>query len=231
MMYWVLPIVVITGLFGIYMWQIWCPRKPRKKRSKHRILCIGDSITFGAGVIPTRLRNSYPAILNRMLGKAYQVLNYGISGATAQENTDPPYESSFLRAAQDTDPEICILMLGTNDSKLHNWNPERYEAALEHWVHRIMQFPTKPRIILAAPPAVFSVNGKPAVYGIRDAVISGEVLPTVKRVSEKYNTAFLDLYSHTASHPEWFGDGVHPNVQGNHEIAARIYNELIKWRE
>ena len=217
--------------FGFYMWWSWCPQKPRKKRGKRRILCIGDSITFGAGVTGTRFRNSYPAVLNRMLGTEYQVLNYGISGATAQEGTDHPYETAFFRAAQATEPEICILMLGTNDSKPHNWDSEKYEAALENWVLRIMQFPIKPRILLAAPPAAFSVNGKPVVYGIRDEVISEEILPTIKRVSEKYNTEFLNLYSHTASHPEWFGDGVHPNAQGNHEIASFIYKFLINWRK
>ncbi len=231
MMYWVLPIVVIAGFFGIYMWKIWCPQKPRKKRGKRRILCIGDSITFGAGVIGTRFRDSYPAILNRMLGTEYQVLNYGISGATAQEGTDHPYETAFFRAAQATEPEICILMLGTNDSKPHNWNAAGYEAALESWVQGIMEFPTNPKILLAAPPAAFSVNGKPVVYGIRDEVISEEILPTIKRVSEKYDTEFLDLYSHTASHPEWFGDGVHPTAEGNHEIASFIYKYFINWRE
>ena len=49
---------------------------------KIRVACIGDSITYGAGVLSTRDIDSYPAILQKLLGDSYQVLNYGLSGRT-----------------------------------------------------------------------------------------------------------------------------------------------------
>lgn len=65
---------------------------------KKRILCIGDSITFGAGVIYSRWRNAFPVMLEKMLGHEFQVLNYGISGATLLDEGDMPYcgEDEFI---------------------------------------------------------------------------------------------------------------------------------------
>jgi hypothetical protein len=48
-----------------------------------RILCLGDSFTFGSGVSSTE---SYPAALARILGPPYEVINAGTPGwSTLQE--------------------------------------------------------------------------------------------------------------------------------------------------
>ena len=45
---------------------------PSNYEGKIRVACVGDSITFGAG-IRDRGRNSYPAQLGRMLGEKWEV--------------------------------------------------------------------------------------------------------------------------------------------------------------
>lgn len=134
-----------------------------------------------------------------------------------------PYRKSFLDAARVTNPEICILMLGTNDSKPYNWNAVKYEETLERWISELRRFPSSPTIYLMAPPAAFHVEGKPVVYMIRDDIIREEIYPIVKRQAQMCNTGFVDLYAATEGHPELFVDGVHPNKQGNQEIARKIY--------
>ncbi|MFV0269607.1 MAG: hypothetical protein ACK5HT_20995, partial [Draconibacterium sp.] len=51
------------------------------KKKLVKVACVGDSITFGA-----RLNNpdqhSYPAQLQLLLGKKYQVENFGVGGST-----------------------------------------------------------------------------------------------------------------------------------------------------
>ena len=46
-----------------------------------RVACVGDSITFGAGVAQREV-NCYPVVLNKLLGDKYQVKNFGVSGST-----------------------------------------------------------------------------------------------------------------------------------------------------
>ena len=55
-----------------------------------RIACIGDSITFGAG-IEGRENNSFPAQLGTMLGKTYEVKNFGVSASTLLKKGNKPY--------------------------------------------------------------------------------------------------------------------------------------------
>lgn len=223
----ILLAMALAALLGTAIHRfIFRPRKEKAKGGKRRILCIGDSITYGAGVLYSRWKDAYPAILENMLGEEFQVLNYGISGATLLDEGDSPYRKSFLRAARNTDPEVCILMLGTNDSKPRNWNAERYEKTLGKWIEDLRSFPSNPTVYMMTPPAAFRVDGKPVVYQIRDDVIRDEIYPIVKRQTERCRTGLVDLYTATETHPELFGDGVHPNKQGNRMIAQQIYYVL-----
>ena len=55
-----------------------------------KVACLGDSITFGAGV-KNRGENNYPLQLEKMLGNNYQVKNFGVNGATILKKGDKPY--------------------------------------------------------------------------------------------------------------------------------------------
>ncbi len=52
-----------------------------EQTDKIRVACVGDSITFGAGV-KERNKNSYPKVLAGLLGEKYDVRNFGVNGAT-----------------------------------------------------------------------------------------------------------------------------------------------------
>lgn len=222
-MKYLLFLVALMVLAGIYCWRIFLPHKELPLFIKKRILCIGDSITFGAGVIPTRWKDSYPAILQKLLGYKYQVLNYGISGATMLYRSDLPYKESFMAAAEKTKPDICILMLGTNDSKPHNWNPELFKEDLAKRVARIRSFASAPQMILAIPPAAF---GSPTAYEIDDFIIREQIRPILMDFGEDKRIQIIDLYQQTKIHPEWFPDGVHPNQKGNQRIAEIVCHKL-----
>lgn len=64
-----------------------------------RVACVGNSITFGAG-IENRDRDSYPSVLGQMLGKEYEVRNFGFSARTMLMKGDYPYmkEQMFKEA-------------------------------------------------------------------------------------------------------------------------------------
>lgn len=217
-----IAICSVIVLFALYNVQCWFPHKARAKESKKRILCIGDSITFGAGVIYTRWKDAYPRILGRRLGGSVQVLNYGVSGTTASEKTDHPYPPDFRAAAGKTAPDVCVFILGTNDSKPHNWNEERYQEAVLAWVREMKAYTSRPKILLLVPPAAFSVNGQPVAFAIQDEVVRDRIRPILQRIAAEEHVALLDLYEATRDHPEWFSDGVHPNAKGNDAIAALV---------
>ena len=218
--------IMLTLLGAMVSWLVYCPKKEKADFKKRRVLCIGDSITYGSGVLRTRWKDTYPAILENKLGEEFQVLNYGIPGATLVADGDRPYSQVFLQATRKTDPEMILLMLGTNDSKHQNWDAEKYEAALQRWVSELNSFSSKPKVFVMAPPAAFRVDHNPVVYGIQDTVIRDEIFPAVKRQAGLLATGFIDLYTPTQGWPELFTDGVHPNATGNRILAQHIFDVL-----
>ena len=57
---------------------------------KIKVACVGNSVTYGYG-IKNRETNCYPAQLQQMLGDAYEVENFGHSGATLLNKGYRPY--------------------------------------------------------------------------------------------------------------------------------------------
>ncbi|MEO7101377.1 MAG: GDSL-type esterase/lipase family protein, partial [Luteolibacter sp.] len=87
-----------------------------------KVACVGDSITAGYALANPGTQ-SYPAQLQLLLGSGYTVGNFGLSGATLLKQSDFTYwNSSQYSASRTYNPNIVVIMLGTNDTKSWNWN-------------------------------------------------------------------------------------------------------------
>ena len=192
------------------------------------IACLGDSITFGTGVVDTRETEAYPAVLQQLAGESARVLNYGLSRRTMQDSGDYPYRAEeYYRQALADEADIYLLMLGTNDTKPHNWNAEGYAADLADTVRTLRALPGQPLVILMQPPRCFpGKNGEEHPYSIDNELIRTEVYRIIGQTAEETGADLIDLYTFTEDHPEWFPDGVHPNAEGNRAIAERIFSRL-----
>lgn len=208
--------------------RIFLARPERPDPSKRRIACIGDSITFGAGVMDTRKTDAWPILWQGFLGKSFQVLNYGVSGATLQAETNFPYRKiGFLRRLKAASPELIVLMLGTNDSKPYNWNELRFAREYRELITELLSLPTSPRLVLMVPPKAFPEEKTGIIaFDTSDDVIRDSIRPLVLSLGKRYNLPVIDLYAFTETHPEWFLDGVHPNREGNIAVAEHIFREL-----
>ena len=92
----------------------------KAKEFQIKIACIGDSTTYGYD-IDNWSRNNFPAVLQKILGNGYCVNNYGCSGRTISSQGDHPYmKEAMYGKSIEFDPDIAIILLGTNDSKPHN---------------------------------------------------------------------------------------------------------------
>ena len=89
--------------------------------AKPKVACVGDSITEGSG-LPDPSTQSYPAKLGRLLATTHTVRNFGVSGTTLLTNGDMPYvRQSQYTASKTFNPDIVLIMLGSNDAKPQNW--------------------------------------------------------------------------------------------------------------
>ena len=202
------------------------PRKEKALPGKKRIVCVGDSITFGTGVIWHRKRDAWPYQLGRLLGEKYKVVNYGISGASVQKESDKPYRDDFMKKVEQMETEAVILMLGSNDSKACNWDSEQFEKAYSETIVRL-KASTK-NLYVMIPPKAFVVRFRRKVkFGIRNEVIRDEIYPAILRLAKAHNVPVIDLYRLTEDYPEYFEDGVHPNKLGNRVIAKYVLSQLL----
>lgn len=196
-------------------------KAPRKDAI--RVACVGNSITFGAG-IKNRDRDSYPSVLGRLLGDKYWVKNFGVSARTLMNKGDRPYmKEAAYKQALAFNPNIVIIKLGTNDSKSFNW---KYKAGftndLQTLIDAFKALPAQPKIYLCYPSKAYM-----AEESINDDIISKEIIPMIKKVAKKNNLPVIDLHTAMDGKPELFPDRIHPNEEGAKIMAKAVY-EAIK---
>lgn len=193
-----------------------------------KVVCVGDSITYGSGAGRYRDTKSYPALLQKKLGNGYRVRNYGLRGRTILDYGNFPYkeEPEYKKTLKEKG-DVYIIMLGTNDSKVRNWNTEDYKEQLRAFVTSYQKVNKRAKIYLMQPPRCFPDEKTGIVnYKVKNDLIATEIHKSVAEVGLECGAIVIDLYEFTEDHGDWFADGVHPNVKGYEKIAGYIYEVL-----
>ena len=198
---------------------------PAFAQQKIKVACIGNSITYGAGVKDRN--NTYPNQLQKLLGDQYEVMNLGASGKTMLKKGNDPYwkERAFTRAKEFA-PDIVIIKLGTNDSKPQNWKyKSEFEADYRAFIQEFKNLPSKPRIWVCYPVPVVKDN-----FGITDSIVRGEVIPKTKKVAKAEKVKIINLQKALKGYDAHIPDGVHPDDIGAGQIAKTVYKKIHRYK-
>jgi acyl-CoA thioesterase I len=187
-----------------------------------RVACIGDSITFGHGLKPEQ---TYPAHLQSILGNDWIIKNFGAGGTTVLVNGDKPYIRDAAYAnAKAFQPDVAVLMLGTNDAKPRNWRfKQDFLANYAFMIKELSNLPSHPKIVIALPVPAYGIN-----FDIDDRILNNQIVPLVRQLATQAHLRLIDLYSPLNGHPKWFQDKIHPNAEGAKAIATLVSAQLIK---
>lgn len=192
-----------------------------------RVACIGDSITWGFTLL-NPWRQSYPALLQEKLGPGYEVRNFGYNDAAARFDADTPYVSKrAYRESLAWNPDIVLLMLGTNDTKSRNWDPEIFRRDYRRIVESYRALPSAPRVILIAPIRVFPVGGIP-ILGVLPENMENGVRPAIRALAAEMELELVDLQD-LFTDRRYCRDGVHPQRVGTQMLADAIWSG-IDWK-
>ena len=197
-----------------------------------RIAAVGDSITYGWSLVNWQ-KNQYPLKLDELLGRGYAVKNFGVSGTTAQNTADQPYTlTNSYKQSLAYNPNIVILMFGTNDARGINWqNSKSFKKQYTNLVNKYQNLKSHPRIILASPLTVY--NGSPDGMDKSDTAthikILKSIVPIEKQVAKEKHLQYVDTHGLTANKPYLFEhySGLHPTVSGAQYIA-QIFKSAIQ---
>mmetsp|Transcript_18767 Transcript_18767/g.53019 ORF Transcript_18767/g.53019 Transcript_18767/m.53019 type:complete len:314 (-) Transcript_18767:207-1148(-) len=222
-----------------------------------RIACIGDSVTEGTG-LSDPMADSYPVQLAAFLRAhgypSADVRNFGQGGAgVLKRGCNPFWDTDQYGDALAFDPDVLVVLLGTNDSRKEFWGNDpaaslhvrerilasladeeendapvhgelEFEQDLEELVEIFARMPAEPQIFLCTPVPVFHGNG-----WLDQEILRTEIAPRIRCVAARSRLRAVELLdSSLAQRPDLFPDGVHPSAAGAGEVAALVGQVLLE---
>lgn len=202
---------------------------------KKRILCFGDSLTWGSDPeSDSRLEGRWPVVLQEALGDDFTVIEEGQGGRNIA--TDDPAEGEknglkyILPCLESHSPlDLVIVMLGTNDCKRKfsyavqdiAWEMERF--LLKVLTHCHFQSGDRYRVLLMSPPPIcegirHSWLGDVFEYDVGRAK-SMELAKWYRDIADRYGCLFLDAGEYAASSE---ADGIHMDAENQRKLGLAV---------
>lgn len=208
---------------------------------RKRILCFGDSLTWGWD---PKTRERFPrekrwtGILGSLLGETYEVIEEGLNGRTT--GFDDPIEGDkngrrHLPVLLETHRplDLVVIMLGTNDLKrrfnLHPAEIAQSAAELVKIVQRSQagRNGSAPSILLVAPPPIGPLSQEMGIFAGGEEK-SQELGRYYRFWTELLGCHFFDAKEVVTTSPV---DGIHWDEEGNRAFAealARMIPGILK---
>jgi lysophospholipase L1-like esterase len=202
-----LGIVIILAVFSLVL------GTPSATASDVRVACVGDSITSDT---------KYTDDLSSMLGENYTVENFGVGRTTVSLQFNKPYmNQQAFQDAQRFNPDIVVIMLGTNDAYLSQEQRDNFVNDYKTLINSFNSLPSNPKVYIVVPPPVFNNT-----MGLPAQVLDNDVIPLVNQTASDLGLPTIDVHTPLLGNPEDFQDGVHPNIGGSQVIATQVYNAI-----
>lgn len=188
------------------------------------IACIGASITEGAGA-DNFYTESYPAQLQNALNGSYNVINFGNSGKTVRPNLaggESWLDNYQWVGVQAIVPDIAILNIGTNDSKVHH-NPtyDGFYDDYKNLIELLLEVNPDMEIIVCTVPCAYS-----DIWGISNENIKNIIAPVQRAIAAEYGFTLVDLFEICQGKASLFPDGVHPSTRG-YGMFVKIFQTVL----
>ena len=205
-----LVMIIITSVFAL-LGQMEIIRQDKIIR----VACVGDSITELSG---------YPHKLQLMLGTNYLVHNFGVAGSTVSLDNKIAYmKQQAFRQALDFQPDIVLIMLGTNDANLESTNDTDIAYDYTELLRAFDNVASNPEIVAVDSPPIYSDYS-----GYNNTYLTTNVIPTINNIASQMNIPTVNMYS-VLNNSEYFADGIHPNNEGSSVIASTMYDAVMQY--
>lgn len=209
---------------------------------KRRILCFGDSNTWGASPFNGGGRydenTRWPMRMQQILGENYTVIEEGMNGRTCVY--DDPIEGGYKSGASYLPPclmshsplDAVIFMLGTNDTKMRfGLNAMTIGEGMMQLIRltRLYGFDTAanpPRIVLVGPAPIEETMlqaGHAPCFGRQAIEVSRDLVREYARIAKLMRCDFFDASSIALVSPN---DGVHLSREGHLRLAEAMAQKV-----
>jgi hypothetical protein len=208
-----------------------------------KVACVGDNNTH-SDLYPVASPMEYPALLQKLMGAGYNVVNFGDCCASvvqgpARGDVHPYVDGSGGRSPAFKEslaflPDIVVIgAWGRHDwgqQKAPNWSLALFQTDYDDLVTRYMALANHPKIYVSLPIPILFGNGTVPDNG----TTTESVLPAIKAVAAKYNLPIIDLYTPFTGRKDLFqtagihGEGEHLSDTGGFQFLANtVYAALM----
>lgn len=180
-----------------------------------RLITLDDSPVLLLGINPRLQRqHSEPIAVVHKWGKGW---------ATSKDFAEIE-ETIFTSALEEVNPDIAVILLGTNDHNLAGHNRDQFAENIRTIVGRIHSAVPATRILLVSTA---EVNSPFSNNGLRDY---RKILP---ELSDHLGVFYWDMSAWFGPFPankeaERMADDVHMNQKGGDLIAGQLFEEVLK---
>jgi len=186
------------------------------------ILCIGDSITYGAR---DEYGKGYPMYLSELIEDEYDqiavCINEGVCGETSPELAKRSYKKGKIY----DDAYEVVIQTGTNDGKdTVATEPEAYKRNLLHTIHSFKVLGRKIYLCTVPDLAGFGVQD----YSVRTQERIDEYNDIIREIAKEEGIKLIDW---TGIGEKYLADGVHFNSRGNKLLAKKVFRNIKEERE
>jgi lysophospholipase L1-like esterase len=183
-----------------------------------RVACVGDSLTQSS---------EYPYDLWGLIGNQnYDLRNFGAGSTTVLQSSETPYtNTSIYCEALAFQPNIVIIMLGTNDAQpsLHRFN-QSFTTDYTALIDSFLKLDSKPEVWVVLPPPIVSNQSG----AIDSAYFGNQIIPWIMQAANQTGMPLVDVYSAFAGHTDYYKDGLHVNSAGAGVIADTVYRTVFQ---
>lgn len=208
---------------------------------KVKIAFIGDSITYGYKASDPSIK-SYPAAFNTLFNERYEVGNYGVSAAyTIAADSPYNYRASTPKLSYkntkryepsiDFDPDVVLIMLGTNDIRsLLSYGEngvEAYKNALKDLVRDYQALDSVSKVYIVSS-VVINKDNDLGLYS------KGDLQNIQSSVANELGIDYIDVYTATKdvflNNPAtyYYTDNIHLTDAGYNLIAQTLFNYFVE---
>ncbi len=168
------------------------------------IICFGDSLTIGYGVLPEQ---SYPSVMGKLVLPGVPVINAGIEGDRTEEAL-----KRFKTDCLEKDPFLVIIEFGANDfftrvplaDTLNN---------LQAMIKMLQERKVMVALVDISTPFFMEEYAKP-----------------YRALAKQYGAIFIpQVLDGIITEPALKSDFMHPNEAGYKIIAHRIYRAVLPY--
>ena len=210
--------------------------------SVKRILCFGDSLTWGYDPV-NRVRFDesirWPRVMGQILGDEYEVIEEGQNGRTIA--TEDPAEGeknglAYIGPCLETHTpfDVLIIMLGSNDCKRKfSYSAMDIAGEMQILIEKVKAYnefrcQNSFKTVLVPPPLISDAIKDSWLgdsFGYENAIkLSKELSDWYRKLSQMYGTEFIDAADHVKVSD---ADGVHMDADNQRKLG-KILAEFIK---